>query len=271
MSKNVTTYCLIAIASIFFGIGAMYFLKPVLVSSMGVFEEEAKVSDVIAELSKTIEAEVVATQSESMEEETLNDTIPSVDTNPLPEQNIEPEVTPVEEVVETPDPVLIISHISVVQDDNETFTVAGIRAKDVGTEVEFELRDDENHRYTSPDGNFKEVAGNAKGVYYASVKDLATGKKSSSRLAKGFIVKKPVQKMEASEVAAMFNTGNADSFKKYRDHFVDKPVIKSNRNNISAMSQVFQCVSMEFMTVSVSDLEYDSLGRIVSLTVTIVE
>lgn len=277
MSKNATTYSLTAIISIAVGIGAMYFLKPIMMDSMGLFEKKDKVTSVIDRIQRKIEQESPKIETQ------INESEPEVNVQPVlepekmtvsepvavvPETIKEPELTVEPEVV-LPTPVLITSRVLVVQDENETFTVSGLSAKDVGSDVEFVLSDDESHRYNSSDGQFTNVSGNTKGTYIATVKDLNTGKSSVARVVKGFIVRKPVVKMEAAEVEAMFNTGNAAAFKDKSDRFVDKVVFKCNMSEVTTVTTVFQKVSMEDLRVSVSDLEYDSLGRIKSMTITL--
>lgn len=279
MSKKATTYSLTAIISIAVGIGAMYFLKPVLMDSMGLFEKKEEVTNVIAELKKNIEQESLKTEmekqeitpeSESQEIQAQEaESITAQESVVAPEPIKEPVQIVEEPVVELPTPVLITSRVSVVQDENETFTITGLVAKDVGIDMEFVLSDEENHRYASSSGQFTGVSGNAKGTYVATVKDLNTGKISVARAIKGFIVQKPVSRMSVAEVEAMFNTGNADEFKKKSDHFVDKVAFRCNKPEVTTISSVFTQVSMEDLKVSVSDLEYDFLGRIKSLTITL--
>ena len=211
---------------------------------------------------------------------------PVVQDNPQQTVAQEPEPQPVEELVQetvevpVPEPVpeeetvaapvLAIGRATVTQTPEETFNVEGLATKlpPVG-ELEYKLFDKEEHVYTSIDGRFENVAPNAAGSYTLIVTDTGTGKQSGARVLKGFVVKKAVERLTEEQVAAILNTGNADALNAYRDHFVDKPKVNCNQSEVSNLSGVFQGVSMDGYTATVSDLEYDSLGRIVSLTVTL--
>ncbi len=184
---------------------------------------------------------------------------------PVPEQ---PATEPEEETVAAP--VLALARATVTQTPEETFNVEGLSTKlpPVG-QLEYKLFDKEEHVYTSTDGRFENVAPNAAGSYTLIVTDTGTGKQSGARVLKGFVVKKAVERLTEEQVASILNTGNAGALNAYRDHFVDKPKVNCNQSEVSNLSGVFQGVSMDGYTATVSDLEYDSLGRIVSLTVTL--
>jgi len=166
-------------------------------------------------------------------------------------------------------PVILLSRMELIQTAEGTFTVKNLRVKEAPVgELTYELSDKENHRYTSQDGQFEGVAPNSTGQYTLVVTDSGTGK-NASRLVKGFILQKEVTRLTEDQVAALFNTGNAGALSAHKDQFVAKPKINCNQAGINTLSGVFQGVSMDGYTASVSNLEYDSLGRIVSMTVTL--
>ena len=166
-------------------------------------------------------------------------------------------------------PIVLTGRLLVTQTAEGTFTVTGLRTKNAVGNLEYELKDKEKHRYTSKDGNFENVAPNADGRYMVIVTDAGTGLKSDVRSISGFILQKEVEKLNEKDVADILNTGNASKLNPFKDRFVNKTRISCNQAGINNWSDVFQAVSMDGMTASVSDLEYDVLGRIVSLTITL--
>lgn len=150
------------------------------------------------------------------------------------------------------------------------FRLSGIRTKGgSGATVKYTLKDNEGHAYESLDGTFPEVQSNAKGTYVLKATEQSTGLTAKSRIISGFKYVKPVEKLSAEELAALFNTGNGDNLEKVKNRFVAKPKVKCNHSDVTTLSAVFSRVWMDGLTATVSQVTYDATGKISALTVTL--
>ena len=146
---------------------------------------------------------------------------------------------------------------------NGGFKVSGLKVKgSSGDNVKFILSDNENHVYESYDGSFADVVQpNARGYYNAKVRDLRSGKESAAKALYGFRDLKPVEKLSASELAAMFNSGTSSSMAPLRDRMAGNVKIKSNFPDVTTPSDVFLRVANEDLHVTVTSVHYDASGR----------
>ena len=156
------------------------------------------------------------------------------------------------------------------------YTVKGVQAKDDETgavltdaEVRFFLEDDYGHAYSSTTGQFDTVAPNQTGTYRIYAQDLTTQLKTQPSTITGCVVKTPIQKLTASELTTIFNTGDKEGNEyKLKGKFAPSVKIVSLTSGFSPKSyqEVFIAVGLEGWNVTVTSLDYDCLGQITKIT-----
>lgn len=150
------------------------------------------------------------------------------------------------------------------------FRLSGIRTKGgSGAAVKYTLRDSEGHAYESLDGTFPEVQANTKGTYALKATETTTGRTAKPKYISGFKFVKPVEKLSAEQLTALFNTGNGDNLAKVKHNFVAKPRVKCNHPDVTTLSAVFSRVWMDGLTANVTQVTYDGTGKISAITVTL--
>ena len=260
MKKNVLVYALLALLAMAVGLGAVYFLR----------------KEKVVEPARPVVTELPKADPDPVPEQEAQELAQQADVNPGPE---EPEITAAEEpsVSHTQEeapaaPVLVISSAQVEAVSEDRFRVSGLKVRGASEAgVTYELFDRESHKYYSDSGVFENIEANSSGAYMVRAIDKETKLNSQVRTLKGFALQKPVDRLSATDLAKIFNTGNAGELEEYRARFVDtkRCRITCNHAEITTLSQVFQAVSMEGYTATVSNIQYDANGRIKSLTVSL--
>lgn len=279
MKKNVV-YVLLAILAMAIGVAVVYCVK-----------QGIDIKEVLSRLKPRTELAVDTDQPEESLSQVQESPIAPTPEESTAGHNVVAEGQPVETPAETPAEtqaeILVTPHIEEVQvvpaepqlsvDKSgcrveqiaeSGFMVSGLRAKNVkGSRLSYVLSDSEGHRYESTDGFFENVAPNEKGTYAVVVRDLDNGEKSKASIISGFKIVKPIEKLSAAELSAIFNTGSGDSLNSVQDKFARNCKVRSNRSEVSTMSKVFELVNMQDLRATVTDVEYDAVGRIVSFYV----
>lgn len=262
MKKNIFVYALLVLVAMAIGFGAVYFLK-----KKGAEEPAPPVSTVLPEPAPAPKEEV-----EAPARPVITEPAQTVVETTVPKENTSaPEVeAPKEEAPAAP--VVIISSAQVKAMSENSFKVSGLKAKGASESgVTYELFDREKHKYFSETGDFEDIEPNSAGSYYVRAIDKETQLISQVRTLKGFSVQKPIDRLSASDLTAVFNTGNAGELDDYRAKFVDSKRcrVTCNLSEITTLSQVFQAVSMDGLTATVTDIRYDATGKITSLSVSL--
>lgn len=269
-------YILLFLAAAAAGFTVTYFVtkdSPRPSGTAGKLAEDSKVEEtrVREPVEETPEAEVRVRES-SVKESPVTET-PKVQ---APKEEAPKEEVPAvkEPLVEKPiaaEPAfeIVLSAKKVEAVGDGLFKLSGIRTKGgSGAAVKYTLKDNEGHAYESLDGTFPEVQSNAKGTYVLKATETTTGR-TAQRSISGFKYVKPVEKLSAEELTALFNTGNGDNLEKVKHRFVAKPKVHCNHSDVTTLSAVFSRVWMDGMTATVSQVTYDATGKISAITVSL--
>lgn len=155
----------------------------------------------------------------------------------------------------------------VVDKNSYWYNVTGLRSNNEASErLQYVLRDKDGHTYESGTGKFTKVSANTSGKYTVVIRDLDSGLESTPKTIGGFGIQTPVTRISAAELEKFINTGDYDGCKdKLSGKLSDKPEIKGTKRG--TIQELFMAVNLEGRKVSVSSLEYDCLGRIMSIVV----
>ena len=145
------------------------------------------------------------------------------------------------------------------------YIVSGINAGDDANEISFTLSDDYGHIYTSIDGSFPNVAANKAGTYSA-VATSASGLSSDAKLLKGFNIVQPVaNRLTAGDLSSLFATGDYDGCKTLLEGKLAKNVVikcTDTEYKCNTIPEVFMSVGLENWAVIVTSVEYNCLGQV---------
>lgn len=156
------------------------------------------------------------------------------------------------------------------------YTVKGIQAKDAEsgdvlteTQVRFYLEDGNGHSYQSTDGTFNDVAPTSGGSYRIYAQDITTNKKTGAETINGFVIKTPIDRLSASELTSIFNTGDyASNSARLKSKCAPSVRIVNQTAGLApnTYQEVFMAVDLEGWQVTVTALDYDCLGQITRIT-----
>ena len=126
--------------------------------------------------------------------------------------------------------------------------------------------------YTSVDGNFKNVASIAGGVYKVVAENIKTGDRSVEKYVSGCVPVQKIEKLTTSQMQSAFNTGSIPT-KDFMAKFVASPKInvvgmEEGEPQVANVGEVFNRIgSGLWLSVEVSDVNYASDNRVSSFTV----
>lgn len=178
------------------------------------------------------------------------------------------EAPKVKPVATEPEFEIVLSGKKVEAVGEGLFRLSGIRTKGgSGAAVKYTLRDSEGHAYESLDGTFPEVQANTKGTYALKATETTTGRTAKPKYISGFKFVKPVEKLSASELTALFNTGNGENLDKVRSRVVAKPKVICNTPGVITLSAILSAVNMDGLRANVTGVSYDANGKVSEIKV----
>lgn len=242
--KNIGIYVLTFVLALALGFGIMYLVKPLLTPSE---PEHVSLAD---------------TQYVSAHEAVPEEPDPEEADEIYEEEEPEPvAVREAEEVFE-----LVTSGLKKPSVGDGLFKVYGMTVNGGSGSVRYTLSDSEGHSYESSSGVFPEVAANTSGNYTLVAKDIVTGR-TARKTIYGLKYVKPVEHLEAADIAKAINSGNADNLRPLRDRMAAKVKVASNQSDVTTFEAACMRVSMEGLNATVSNLQFDGTGHLTSLRI----
>ncbi|MBO4566127.1 MAG: hypothetical protein J5695_02755 [Bacteroidales bacterium] len=255
--KSFLIYLLSFLVAAGLGFGAMHFLKPVIFAD----NEPVAVVDTHT-LSQAAPAEPAA------EEYDLEDEASDLDA----EEEPEPEKTVPEPVKEQADEFEIdITSLRKPSTGEGLYKVYGMKTKGAQGTVRYTLTDAENTSNvynTDSNGAFVDVKANTNGHFILVAKDLSTGKIAKKSLY-GIKYVKPVEKLSASEIEKIINSGNSANLQPVSDRMAGNVKVNCNLSDVTSLRAAFSRVNMEDMKATVTNVQYDGTGRVTAITLTL--
>ncbi len=150
-----------------------------------------------------------------------------------------------------------------------SYSVRGIKVEGEGGNYLYTLYDDVN-KYTSEDGTFRKVQANTTGSYFLTVENVDNRIVSEPIELKGFNKQIPIEnKVSARELTEMIGTGDWDGNRvKLQGRMRNQITINCSDPEFEkkTIQEVFMAVLLEGWLVEVTDVSYDSLGKLYAIT-----